>query len=190
MKTIHRSNHSLLSPNTTSHGQDLRIKRAKKNGAPITVALVGSLNIIIGLILFMCGLLNKPNFRMLLMIWICWAVAIIILALAIIIFYLAIAHSFLDGLRVFMIYGIGILLEILCIWVVASYFKYLGIVAHGPAQGYRVVFNSRGAEPQQMHQERPSITSEPPSYATSVHSITSLEIIDTTNGNADTKATV
>ena len=89
-----------------------------------------------------------------------------------------------------MIYGIGILLEVLCIWVVASYFKYLGIMAHGPAQGYRVVFNSRGAEPQQVHRERPSITSEPPSYATSVHSMTSLEMIDVSNGNTDRKAVV
>ena len=86
-----------------------------------------------------------------------------------------------------MVYGVGILLEILCIWVVASYFRYLGIMAHGPAQGYRVVFNSRGAEPHHIHQERGSITSEPPSYATSIHSIASLEMIEYNNANTDRK---
>ena len=168
----------------------MHIEHKKNKGASITVALVGSLNIIVASALFICGLLNKPKLRMLLLVWICWAVAIIILACAIIIFYMTIAQSFLDGLRVFVIYGIGILLEFLCIWVVASYFKYLGVMAHGPAQGYRVVFNSRGAEPQHVHQQRPSITSEPPSYATAVHSMTSLEMIEITNANTDRKATV
>lgn len=187
---IHRGNHTLSRDNATLHDKGLLVKKSKDGGASITVALVGSLNMIVALALFVCGVLNTPKLRMLLIVWMCWAVAVIILVCAIIIFYLTVAHSFLDGLRVFVIYGIGILLEVLCIWVVASYFKYLGIMAQGPAQGYRVVFNSRGAEPQQVFQEQPVVSSEPTSYSTSVHSVTSLEMVDIANGNTDKKTAI
>jgi len=187
IEAIRKGNSSLPSRNATSHDGGTRVSNSKNDGALITVALVGSLNILVAFSLFICGVVNKPYLRMLLIVWICWAFAVVVLAFAIIIFYLTIAHSFLDGLRVFMVYGIGILLKVLCIWVVASYFRYLGIMARGPAQGYRVVFNSRGAEPHHMHQERSSVTSEPPSYATSVHSIASLEIIEFNNANTNGK---
>ncbi|XP_065066049.1 uncharacterized protein LOC135691965 [Rhopilema esculentum] len=170
------------------HEKDLESNKT----ANVTVALVGSLNILVSLALLICGIINKPILRGLLALWISWAVAVIILDFAIIIFYMTIAHSFLDGLRVFVIYGVGVLLEVLCIWVVASYYKYLGILAAGPAQGYRIVFNSRGAEPQPMYnnsqqQQSSVIASEPPSYATSVHSTSSIELTDVSNGNTERK---
>ena len=171
-----------------NHEKDLENNKS----ANITVALVGSLNILVSMALLICGIINKPILRGLLALWISWAVAVIILDCAIIIFYMTIAHSFLDGLRVFVIYGVGVLLEVLCIWVVASYYKYLAILAAGPAQGYRIVFNSRGAEPQQMYnnsqqQQSSGIASEPPSYATSVHSTSSIELTDVSNGNTERK---
>ena len=147
--------------------------------AVIAIAVVGSLNIIISIALFVCGLFNNPKLRVLLLLWIVWTFVVVILNFIVIVFYLIIAHSFLDGLRVFVIYGVGIMVQILCIWVVASYHRYLAIMAHGPAQGYRIVFNSRGAEPQavyQMPRQSGASADEPPSYSTVTRSTTSMEL--------------
>ena len=160
-------------PETVEHSDSDR-------AAVIAIAVVGSLHIVVSIALFICGLFNNPKLRVLLLLWIIWTFVVVILNFIVIVFYLIVAHSFLDGLRVFVIYGVSIMAQILCIWAVASYHRYLAIMARGPAQGYRIVFNSRGAEPQAVYQTPRQLgapSDEPPSYSTVSRSTTSMEMI-------------
>ena len=166
-------NQLLATSNTTHlnsfpvHKNDSIIVKEQIHKATLaTIVTVGTLNIVLNLALLVCSIVNKARFSKLLLAWVGWTTLLIMLNCIMIVFYMTKAESFLDGTRVFLVYGCGILLEVFCIWVVASYYRYMLIMARGPSQGYRIVFNSRSTEPHAMFgsEQQIAISAQPGSH--------------------------
>ncbi len=139
--------------NMTVHVNSTRNSPSKDSndaniGTLATIVTVASLNLLFNVALLSSAAFHHVRVCKLLLAWLAWTAVLILLICITIIYYLTIVGHFLDGLRVLMIYGCGILLQLFCIWVVSSYYKHLKFMAHGPCQGYRIVFNSRNGDAQ------------------------------------------
>eukprot|EP00794_Sanderia_malayensis_P008879 gene8879-9829_t len=129
--------------NGKKHDEKYSINSSVDFAALAVLITITTISFVCNMLLLLCAAVNNAKLRKLLLIWIIWTFILSILTIISIIIALINTNIVIDGIRVALVYGIAILLEVFCVWVVSSYYRYLSMMAHGPSQGYRIVFNSR-----------------------------------------------
>ena len=111
----------------------------------VTFIGFSAINILVSFILALCAVLNNPKLRRFLFVWIGWTCMCIGLELMRLIATLAFRSVHMAVVQI-LINVFAIFYELLCLWIVSSYYKLLANEANTPGEGYNAFFNSADSE--------------------------------------------
>ena len=102
-------------------------------------------NILVSFILALCAVLNNPKLRRFLFVWVGWTCLCIGFELMRFISTLVFMSGHMVGVQI-LIHVLAILYELLCLWIVASYYKLLANDVNTPGEGYSAFFGTADPE--------------------------------------------
>eukprot|EP00112_Aurelia_sp_Birch-Aquarium-sp1_P011147 Seg235.7 transcript_id=Seg235.7/GoldUCD/mRNA.D3Y31 product="hypothetical protein" protein_id=Seg235.7/GoldUCD/D3Y31 len=141
-----------MNSNSTSHGRNSTAQNGTKIPESVryyehtsvwVVTFIGFsvVAILVSFILALLAVLNNPKLRRFLYIWVGWTCLCIGLELMNLIATIAFISTHMVTVRI-LIYVLGILYELLCLWIVASYYKLLANDVNTPGEGYNAFFGT------------------------------------------------
>ena len=102
-------------------------------------------NILVSLILALCAVLNNPKLRRFLFVWVGWTSLCIGFELIRLISTLVFMYGHMIAVQI-LIHVLAMLYELLCLWIVASYYKLLAKNVNTPGEGYSAFFGTADPE--------------------------------------------